>query len=86
MAVYTVRNTLPFCMPDQVVQLGHPPVRIDLLTGLDGVTWEEAAREAEPGELLGQPVRVIGRAAFIANKRASGRPTDLADLDALGES
>lgn len=74
-----------FCAPDRVVQLGHPPVRIDLLTSLDGVSWEEAVREAETGALLDESVLVIGRAAFIANKRATGRPSDLADLEALGE-
>lgn len=74
-----------FCAPDRVVQLGHPPVRIDLLTSLDGVSWEEAVREAETGALLDESVPVIGRAAFIANKRATGRPSDLADLEALGE-
>ena len=40
----------------------------------------------ESGRIEDQTVTVIGRAAFIANKRASGRATDLADLEALGES
>jgi predicted nucleotidyltransferase len=75
-----------FCEPDQVIQLGHPPVRIDLLTGLDGVSWDDAMRAPESATLDGVPVNVIGREAFIANKRAAGRPSDLADLDALGES
>ena len=75
-----------FCSPDKVVQLGLPPIRIDLLTGIDGVTWEEAAHDAEAGRIENLDVTVIGRAAFIANKRASGRSTDLADLEALGES
>ena len=59
---------------------------LDLLTSLDGVSWEDAAREAETGALLDETVPVIGRAAFVANKRATGRPSDLADLEALGES
>ena len=75
-----------FCAPDQVIQLGLPPVRVDLLTSISGVTWEEALRGAEPDRLEDQAVTVIGRAAFIANKRASGRASDLADLEALGES
>jgi hypothetical protein len=66
--------------------LGQPPIRIDLLTGIDGVTWDEAAREAETGRIEELDVMVISRAAFIANRRASGRSTDLADLEALGES
>jgi hypothetical protein len=75
-----------FCSPDKVVQLGQPPIRIDLLTGIDGVTWDEAARDAETGRIEELDVMVINRAAFIANRRASGRSTDLADLEALGES
>ncbi len=74
-----------FCTPDRVVQLGLPPVRIDLLTSLSGVTWEEASHGAEFIQFAEQRVSVIGRSAFIANKRACGRSTDLADLDALGE-
>ena len=75
-----------FCAPDRVVQLGRPPIRIDLLTGLDGVTWEEAISGVESSVIEGLPVPVIGRTEFIANKRATGRATDLADLEALGES
>lgn len=75
-----------FCTPDRVIQLGRPPVRVDLLTGIDGVTWEQAFAGAEACEVDGQPVPVIGLREFVANKRASGRPADLADLDALGEA
>jgi len=71
---------------DLFVPLGLPPVRIGLLRGIGGVTWEEATRGAEDGRIEEQAVPVIGRAAFIANKRASGRSSDLADLEALGES
>jgi len=83
----SVALTVPdFCAPDQVIQLGRPPIRIDLLTGLDGVTWEEAISGVESSVIEGLPVPVIGRTEFIANKRATGRATDLADLEALGES
>lgn len=75
-----------FCVPDRVIQLGRPPIRVGLLTSIDGVTWEQAAGGAEACQVDGQPVPVIGRSEFVANKRASGRPTDLADLDALGEA
>ena len=74
-----------FARDDNVVQLGVPPVRVDLLTSLSGVTWEEASRHGVPGELGGVPVAFIGRGEFVANKRASGRAKDLADLEALGE-
>ncbi len=74
-----------FTHPDRVVQLGVPPVRVDLLTSLSGITWDEADAGAEAGVYGDQDVRIIGRTEFIANKRATGRTRDLADLEALGE-
>lgn len=67
-----------------VVQLGHPPNRIDLLTSITGVTFEEAWAGSVPGELHGIPVRFLRREALIRNKRARGRTQDKADLEALG--
>jgi len=69
----------------QVVQLGHPPNRIDLTTGLTGVSFEEAWQAREAAELDGLPVHFIGRREFVKNKRATARLKDLADLEALGE-
>jgi hypothetical protein len=74
-----------FQNPEKVVQLGVPPVRIDLLTSITGVTWEQAASHKEPGSFGEVPVNYLGRAQFVANKRATGRRKDLADLEALGE-
>jgi len=74
-----------FTRPDNVVQLGVPPVRIDLVTSLSGVTWAEAEAGAEAATYGDVPVRFIGRKAFVATKRATGRQKDLADLEALGE-
>ena len=68
---------------DKVVQLGVPPVRIDLLTSITGVAWEEIAAHKASGVLGGVPVFYLGRDQFIANKRASGRKKDLADIEAL---
>ena len=73
-----------FHSPDKVVQLGMPPVRIDLITSISGVSWEEAAAHKVAGKYGDVPVFFIGREQFIANKRASGRKKDLADLEALG--
>lgn len=70
---------------NKVVQLGVPPVRVDLITSLTGVSWEEADSAKEPGYFGDVPVHFIGRAQFIANKRATGRKKDLSDLEALGE-
>ena len=74
-----------FATPDKVVQLGFPPVRIDLLTSLTGISWEEAAHGKVQGDYGGVTVFYLGREQFILNKRALGRKKDLADLEALGE-
>lgn len=74
-----------FESPDKVVQLGVPPVRIDIITSLTGVSWKEAFSGRVTGKYGDLPVYYIGRDQFIANKRAIGRKKDLADLDALGE-
>lgn len=72
--------------PDQVVQLGLSPVRIDIITSLTGVAWEEAVAGRTAGRYGDIPVYYIGRKQFIVNKRATGRKRDLADLEALGEA
>jgi hypothetical protein len=74
-----------FTTPERVVQLGVPPVRIDLLTSISGVSWQEAVAGRVRGSYGDVPVDFIGRDQFVANKRASGRHRDLADLEALGE-
>ncbi len=74
-----------FKNPDSVVQLGVPPVRIDIITSITGVDWEEAdkgKRESLYGDV---PVYFLGRDQYIANKRAVGRKKDLADIESLGE-
>jgi hypothetical protein len=65
------------------VQIGLPPYRIDILTSIDGVTFEEAMEGHDVFELEGRNIPVIARHALIRNKRASGRPQDLADVHAL---
>ena len=71
--------------PDKIVQLGYPPVRIDIITSISGISWDEAFKTREKGEYGNVPVFYIGRDQYILNKRASGRKKDLADLEALGE-
>ena len=73
-----------FSVPDRVVQLGYPPVRIDLVTSISGVSWEEVSANMVDGEYGNVPVKYIGRAEFVRNKRAVCRKKDLADLEALG--
>ena len=69
-----------------VVQLGVPPVRIDIITSLTGVSWKEAESGRSPGKYGDVPVFYMGRSQFISNKQAVGRKKDLADLEALGEA
>jgi len=74
-----------FEVEDKVVQLGLPPVRVDIATSIIGVSWEEAASGRIEGKYGDVFVYYIGRQQFISNKRALGRKKDLADLEALGE-
>lgn len=74
-----------FRKPDVVIQLGHPPVRVDLLTSITGVTWEEAWSGRATDKFGGVPAVFLGLHALRRNKRAVGRHKDLADLEALGE-
>lgn len=74
-----------FITPGKVVQLGVPPVRVDLVTSLTGISWEEVNTAKIPGSYGDVPVFFIGKEQFIANKRAMGRKRDLADIEALGE-
>jgi hypothetical protein len=74
-----------FDKPGQIIQLGVPPFRVDLLTSISGVTWEAADSGKAEGKYGDVPVHYLGRAQFVANKRASGRKKDLADLEAIGE-
>ena len=69
--------------PDIVIQLGHPPRRIDLLTQIDGVQFESCWLRRESVEVDGVTLPFIGLDDFKANKLASGRLKDLADLEAL---
>lgn len=72
-----------FLEPDRIVQLGYPPVRIDLLTSLQGVEFDESWEGRELLDLDDVTIPFIGLEALRANKRAIGRHQDLADLEEL---
>ena len=74
-----------FQQPDKVIQLGVAPVRVDLITSLTGVTWQQANEGKVKGTYGDVPVYYLGRKEFISNKKALGRKKDLADIEALGE-
>ena len=74
-----------FASYDGVLQLGVPPRRIDIINRADGITFAEAIADGESFTLEGCEIPVIGRSALIKNKRAAGRPQDIADVKALGD-
>jgi hypothetical protein len=68
---------------DIVFQIGIAPRRIDILTSISGVRFDEAWPRRKTVELDGLHIAVIGREDLLANKRAAGRPQDLADVQRL---
>ena len=72
-----------FRRENQVIQLGLPPNRIDILTTISGVPFEEAWVGRQFGELDGVPVAFLSKECLVRNKRASGRDKDLEDLRRL---
>jgi hypothetical protein len=78
-------STGDFTMPGMVVQLGVPPVRIDLITRVSGVAWEKADAGKVAGFYSDVAVFFISREDFITNKKTTGRIKDAADIEALGE-
>jgi hypothetical protein len=74
-----------FLVSGQIIQLGQPPNRIDLLTSLTGVGADEIWDSIAPGELDGVPVFFLSRSMLIKNKNATGRPRDRADVEELGD-
>ncbi|MGC4094220.1 MAG: hypothetical protein QM756_41185 [Polyangiaceae bacterium] len=69
--------------PRTVLMLGREPYRIDLLTDIPGVTFDEAWSAREGVTLDGVPIPLISKRHLIANKKAVGRLQDLADVEAL---
>ena len=72
-----------FLHEDQVIQLGVAPNRIDLLTFISGVNFQDAWATREQGEIEGLTVPFLSKEMLKRNKAASGRSQDLADLEHL---
>lgn len=72
-----------FTEPDMVIQLGRPPNRIDILTSAAALDFDEVWEARVLSEIDGLPTSYLGRAQLLRNKRAAGRPKDLADVEAL---
>jgi hypothetical protein len=71
------------CSPGMVVQLGVKPNRIDLLTTISGVTFDEAWVARSDASLEGIPTSFIGRVELLRNKEQTGRAKDLGDAEEL---
>lgn len=74
-----------FERPGWVIQLGVPPVRVDIITSLTGISWKESYSKRVRGKYGDVPVNYIGKRQLIKNKKAIARKKDLADIEALGE-
>jgi len=70
----------------KVIEMGVAPVQIHIMSHVDGVTWDEVWQGHEMGKAGPSTLPFIGREAFLRNKKAAGRPKDLADIEALKES
>ena len=66
-----------------LIRLGHPPVRVDILTSISGVTWNEVKDGAVVGRVNGLQVTFIGRRELIKNKSSTGRDQDRVDVETL---
>ena len=76
-------TTDDFTTLDRVVQLGYPPYRIDIITSISGVEFENAWANRWVIDVDGMQVPFIGRDDLLTNKRATGRPKDLLDVEYL---
>jgi hypothetical protein len=69
----------------KVIEMGIAPVQIHVMSHIDGVNWATVWDTHVVGPFGARQLPFIGREAFLRNKRASGRPKDLADIEALRE-
>jgi len=69
--------------PGKIIEMGVPPVQIHVMSQVDGVSWDEVWSGRETAPFGSNAVAFIGRDEYLRNKRAAGRPKDLADIEAL---
>jgi len=67
----------------EAYRFGIPPLKVEVLTQISGVTFDEAAQDSRTFDVEGHRIPYIGRAALIRNKKAAGRHKDLADVEEL---
>ncbi len=76
-------NPEDFTNKELVLQLGVPPNRIDILMGITGVEFPEAWNNRVRTTYAGIPISILGKCQIIKNKKATGRPQDLIDVERL---
>jgi len=76
-------STEDFLKEGNIIQLGYPPIRIDLLTQIDGVGFDDCYKNKLIVEVSGTGVNFIGYDDLLKNKKASGRHRDFDDLENL---
>ncbi len=72
-----------FLEADQIVRMGYPPLRVEILTSLSGVGFAECYERRVVGDMGGVETNIIGLKCLKENKQASGRHKDLSDLEHL---
>ena len=82
---FSVTDLSPEAIADRrrMLQMGVPPVQIHVMSAISGVEWDEAWSDRIEGPLGTHRVQFLSRETLLRNKRAAGRPKDLADIDAL---
>lgn len=71
---------------NQVIQIGYPPLRIDLLTSIDGVIFKDAWKNKSAAYYGSQKINIIGKEDLIINKEATGREQDKLDAKKLRQT
>lgn len=72
-----------FLKEEKVIRMGIPPMRLKILTSIDGVSFETCFKNRVIADFRSFKVNFISKKDLLTNKRASGRPKDLADYDKL---
>lgn len=72
-----------FIKEENVIQFGYPPLRIDILTSIDGVNFGDCILNKKDVEIDGMLVHFIGLVDLLKNKKESGRPRDIDDIENL---
>ncbi len=82
---FPVPDLSPEAITDRrsMLQMGVPPVQLHVMSAISGVEWDDAWADRVEGPLGSHTVHFLGLDTFLRNKRAAGRPKDLADIDAL---